>query len=107
MERAIEMRSDDFRLLANNALFLAACPKAELRDGKLALERAQTAMKLAGAPGPGIFHSLACAYAELGDFQNAVDWEQKACDDLDGDPRQGSCLKALELFKAGKPYRFE
>ena len=107
MERAIKMRSDDFRLLANNALFLAACPKSELRDGKLALERAQTAMKLAGAPGPGIFHSLACAYAELGDFQNAVDWEQKACDDLDGNPRQRSCLKALELFKAGKPYRFE
>ena len=61
---------------------------------------------------PYALATLACAYAELGDFQNAVDAAQKAYDimkDPSGNDhsRAKQCLKMIESFKAGKPWREE
>src|SRR5262249_50117928 len=58
------------------AMLLAACPEANIRDGKKALEAAQRAYEL--AKGPQELATLAAAHAELGDFDKAVEWQTKA-----------------------------
>jgi hypothetical protein len=50
--------------------------------------------------------TLAAAYAEAGDFPNAVKWEEKAIE-LAPDKSQGKLRAHLDLFKADKPYREE
>ena len=112
VERAVKIKGDDVEALVSSAYLLATCPKPELRNGKLALERAQAAMKITSRDDPEVLSPLACAYAELGDFQNAVDAAQKAYDimkDPEGNDCQDAkqCLKMIESFKAGKPWREE
>jgi tetratricopeptide (TPR) repeat protein len=55
---------------ANNlAWFYAAVPKLELRDGKKAIDYAKRAVEL--FPGSDNLDTLACAYAQAGDFKRA------------------------------------
>jgi hypothetical protein len=55
-----------------------------------------------------VIDTLAAAYAETGDFDAAVKWEQKA---IDLKPRKfgfkSAAEKRLLLYKAHKPYRDE
>ena len=58
------------------AWILATCPDARIRDGKLAVAAATRAAELTNWKDWTVFPSLAAAYAEAGDFANAVRWEQ-------------------------------
>ena len=51
-----------------------------------------------------ILDTLAAAYAELGDFDNAVKWARKAVELATEEHRQGEEMR-LKLYKEGKPYR--
>jgi hypothetical protein len=53
------------------------------------------------------FSSLAAAYAETGNFTEAVRFEEKAISMLKGDDRdiKESLLPELEFYKANKPWR--
>jgi serine/threonine-protein kinase len=50
------------------------------------------------------FHSLAAAYAEVGQFGEAVKWQKKALEspDLPDDEREDARLR-LQLYEEGKP----
>jgi hypothetical protein len=50
--------------------------------------------------------TLAAAYAESGDFESAVKWEEKAIG-LATEADKDSCRAHLALYQAGKPYRGE
>ena len=53
---------------------------------------------------PHILSTLAAAYAETGDFDNAVKWSSKAVEI--GDKEHDEALKKeLESYKAKKPWR--
>jgi hypothetical protein len=57
-----------------------------------------------------IIDTLAAAYAEAGDFAEAVQWQVKAIELLP--PNPSPLLKAplqsrLDLYKSGKPFRDE
>jgi predicted Zn-dependent protease len=54
------------------AWVLATCPEASSRDGSLALALAQRARRLSGDSNPVIFRTLAAAYAETGQFAEAI-----------------------------------
>ena len=54
------------------AWVLATCPEASSRDGSLALALAQRARRSSGDSNPMIFRTLAAAYAETGQFAEAV-----------------------------------
>ena len=54
------------------AWVLATCPEATSRDGSLALVLAQRARRSFGDSNPMIFRTLAAAYAETGQFAEAV-----------------------------------
>jgi len=107
-EKVIELNPES--AVGHNGLawLLCTAPDDKVRDGKRAVEIAQRACELTGYKNGGYLDTLAAAYAELGEFDKAVEWQEKAIKagdipikDLD------AARKRLELFKAKKPYRGE
>ena len=65
-------------MLNNFAWVLATSPDDKLRDGARAVKMATKAAESTGYETPHILSTLAAAYAETGDFENATKWSQKA-----------------------------
>lgn len=105
--RALEMYPDpppDTDCRNNLSWMLATCPDDALRDGKRALELAMAAE--AAHPESATADTLAAAYAELGDFEKALEWQEIALTRI---RRAGGVedpmLARQDLYKAGKPFR--
>jgi tetratricopeptide (TPR) repeat protein len=77
-EKALSQKDDDESLLNNFAWVLATSPDDKVRDGARALKLATKAAESSGYETPHILSTLAAAYAETGDFKNAVKWSEKA-----------------------------
>ena len=60
------------------AWILATCPDGRYRDGRKAVEWATKACELEQWTCPCELGTLAAAYAEVGDFESAVNWQSKA-----------------------------
>ncbi|MEN6406546.1 MAG: tetratricopeptide repeat protein [Thermoguttaceae bacterium] len=103
-EKALKFQPDDYGLLNNLAWVLATSPDAKLRDGRRALELAAKACKTSDYKLAYILSTLAAAYAETGDFQNAVKWSTKAVEIGDKD-HDDSLHKELKSYQAQKPWR--
>jgi tetratricopeptide (TPR) repeat protein len=88
----------------NLAWLLATCPEEKYRDGKRAVQMATRAAALGGWKNAGDIDTLATAYAEAGDFANAVKWQKKALEMAPAAKKPGY-RSHLELYEAGKPYR--
>ena len=85
----------------------ATCPNEKFRDGKRAVEVGIHACELSEWKEAYNLGTLAAAYAEVGDFAKAVEWQEKAnklYTDAD-DRKKGE--ERLRLFKEKKPYRDE
>ena len=85
---------------------LAACPRAEYRDGARAVELARRGCELTNWQDPNILDTLASAYAECGRFEEAVAWAIKSLELADADIKEAVC-RHVELFRKGRPARFE
>jgi len=88
------------------AWMLATCPDAAQRDGKRALEHAKRANELTGRKEEAQLSTLAAAYAELGQFDEAVKWMTKALEDRYGwhvDKRK-EAEDRLAAYRARKPW---
>jgi tetratricopeptide (TPR) repeat protein len=86
------------------AWFLATCPDAKYRDGGKAVASAELACK--ATKGPEEFATLAAAFAEAGDFGQAVQWQTRAIE-LAPAERKSDFEKRLDLFKKKRAYRQE
>ncbi len=87
------------------AWFLATCPDDAQRDGKKAVEYARKACDLTGWRNKNFVDTLAAAYAESGDFDRAITYQQQALI-VPGDyPDQQVMMNALQLYRDRKPYR--
>ena len=113
-EKAVKLEPKDDGILNNLAWVLATSPDAKLRNGRRAIELATDACKLTDYKIPHILSTLAAAYAETGDFDNAVKWLTKAIEiaekekegSKEGDKETREALKKeLENYKAKKPTR--
>lgn len=91
------------KAINNLAWLLATCPKAQLRDGQKAIEYAKRACDLTNWKHPYILGTLAAAYAETGDFDNAVKYQQQA-DSLYSEKDKQRWKYLIELYKAHRPY---
>ncbi|MFZ1932507.1 MAG: tetratricopeptide repeat protein [Thermoguttaceae bacterium] len=113
-EKAIKLEPSDDGILNNLAWVLATSPDAKLRNGPRAIQLATKACKLTEYKIPHILSTLAAAYAESGDFKNALKWSTTAVEiaeretdkSKDGDKETREALKKeLENYKAKNPTR--
>ena len=107
-ERALARRPDDKQALAGLAWLLCTADAADLRDGATALRHAKRLCDLTGSRYPNYVSILACAYAEAGQFDEAI---RTAQDGLAtalriGDLQSAGALEdELLLFREHKPLR--
>jgi tetratricopeptide (TPR) repeat protein len=95
----------DYAAAHNNLAWLrATCPDETIRDGRRALAHAMRAVELVGDDNAVVLDSLSAAYAESGDFDEAVRWQERAVQ-LAGDEVKDDLAARLELYKQGQPYR--
>jgi tetratricopeptide (TPR) repeat protein len=96
----------DDGILNNFAWVLATSPEEELRDGQRALKMATEACELTDYKKAHILSTLASAYAEIGDFESARKWAQKAVETEIEDEETSEQLKnELESYQQNKPWR--
>ena len=85
------------------AWIMATASEDELRNGRRAIEHARRAVQLMEGS-PFTLDALAAAHAEVGEFAEAVKWEEKAIQNATGTPK--SLFEArLARFKQQLPYR--
>ncbi|MCH7727256.1 MAG: tetratricopeptide repeat protein, partial [Planctomycetes bacterium] len=93
-------------LYLERARLWATCPKAKYRNGQKAVEAAHAACVDSKWDSWFCLDTLAVAYAEVGDFEQAVKWQEKAISLAERDGVETADLTArLKLFRAGKAYR--
>lgn len=105
---AIRLEPDYAPAWNSLAWLLATCPKPEVRNGARAVEAAKKACELTGWKQPECLGTLAAAYAEAGQFAEAMEWQKNALESVDyRQRREAEAQKRLQLYAEGKPYRDE
>ena len=112
-ERAIKVAGDDSTnydlsgILNNLAWVLATSPQDSVRDGARSVELGERAVELTDGKEPHILSTLAAGYAEMGNFEKAIQWSSKAVEV--GKEQEHEQLQQLEeeleQYRAGKPWR--
>jgi len=95
---------EDSGMLNNFAWLLCTSPMDEVRDGKRAIELATKACELTKFKAAHILSTLAAAYAETGDYANALKWSRKALELCDKDLRD-HMQKEVASYESSKPWR--
>jgi tetratricopeptide (TPR) repeat protein len=103
---AIKHDRNDARPHERLAWVLATSTKDELRDGKKAVDYAKKACELTDWKKPDYLATLSAAFAESGDFQEAIKWQTKALEapELEKD-KDTEYRQRLKMFEEGKPCR--
>ena len=89
------------------AWLLATSIKDNLRNGQRAVELASHACLLTDYKNPGYLDTLATAFAEKGEFAQAVQWQEEAVKAAAQQPAdvQADIQSRVQLYKQNKPYR--
>ena len=103
-ERALKVRPKEPGLLNNLAWVLATSPDEKLRDGKRAIELAELGCEVTEYKEAHILSTLAAAYAESGEWDEAIKWSKKAVE-LGGEAIDDQLKKELASYEQKKPWR--
>jgi tetratricopeptide (TPR) repeat protein len=106
--QALRKDPDNLQVLNNTAWLLATSADAALRNGSEAIPLAERAVQLTSGHEPALLGTLAAAYAEAGEFNKAVELEQRATDlaTQQGKTRLAATLGGrLAQFQAKAPIR--
>lgn len=102
--RALELSPEYTLCHQNKAWLLATSPDDAIRNGAEAVKSALVACELNKYQGVADIKALAAAYAEAGQFELAIGWQEKAVQLTTGDDRPLE-EKVLEQYKDKRPYR--
>ena len=106
-DEALRLDPDSLEAFNNAAWILATSPSAEYRDGPKAVQFGQRACELSSNSIPTMIGTLAAAYAEAGQFTQAIKAAERARD-LATAQGQGELARKneelLERYRAGKSY---
>lgn len=90
----------------DQAWLWATCPDPAYRDGVKALASAQKACELTSHKTPAYLSTLAAAYAETGQFSEAVTWQKKALTFSEYEKAVGEKARHwLKSYEAGRPLK--
>ncbi len=103
-QRALDSNEKFPQALNSLAWILATHPNAELRDGSQAVELAERSCALTGHQVVDPLDTLAAAYAESGNFEQAQRWQEKALQ-IAPATRQAVLAARSKLYQQGQPYR--
>jgi tetratricopeptide (TPR) repeat protein len=94
-------------ILNNLAWVLATSPQDAVRDGKRSVELGKRAVELTKENEPHILSTLAAAYAEVGNFEKAVEWSTKAVElgKKQKHEQIEQLEEELESYRKKKPWR--
>lgn len=103
---AIGLNEKDSLAFNNLAWLRATCPHSEWRDAKEATSAALKACELTDWKKPEWIDTLAAAFAEAGDFEQATAYQEKAlsAEGITEDDRR-EMLERLSLYRQGHEYR--
>ena len=105
---ALKIQPDDPGILSDLAWVLATWPEKSARNGDEAIKLAQQADRLTGGQDPITLHALAAAYAESGNFTEAVSTARRALDlaKTQANRALADALRSeIKLYQAGSPFR--
>ncbi|MEI7728321.1 MAG: hypothetical protein WCO56_02065 [Verrucomicrobiota bacterium] len=108
LTQAVKLHPDYPEALNNLAWSLATAKDSRVRNGAEAVRHALHACSLTGYRYPSMVGTLAAAYAETGDFKQAVKTAQRAVDisvEQGVTPLVENNRTLMELYKAGKTFR--
>ena len=107
-QKALEFAPQSISTLTNLAWLLATSQDASLRDGPKAVELAKQADRLVGGTNTLVLRTLAAAYAENGEFANAIRTARSAMQlaRMHGeDSLTTDLVQQIALYRLGMPYR--
>jgi protein O-mannosyl-transferase len=107
-QKALELAPKSISTLTNLAWLLATSQDASLRNGPKAVELAEQADRLVGGTNTLVLRTLAAAYAENGDFANAIRMARSAMQlaRMRGeDSIMADLDQQIALYQLGMPYR--
>jgi tetratricopeptide (TPR) repeat protein len=106
---AIRLDAADGLVCSNVAWFLATCRNDNSRDGTKAVEYAKKGCEVTGWDAPFAVSALAAANAEVGNFDDAVKWQQRAIELAMKNrltaSNVGEYRTQLEQYQAHMPHR--
>ncbi|MCL5279923.1 MAG: tetratricopeptide repeat protein [Planctomycetes bacterium] len=107
LEAAYAVNPGDVTIVNNLAWLLATSPQATQRDGPRAVRLAEWACKTTSYKSPPLLDSLAAAYAQIGQFDQAIRTTEQAIAIVRTNPKASTATleSRLKLYQAGRPYR--
>ncbi|MCE9546504.1 MAG: tetratricopeptide repeat protein [Planctomycetia bacterium] len=109
LNKGIQLDPDEPVAYRRLARLMSTCPDAKYRNGDKAVQYATRAIQLRGDQGNNdgtYLGTLAAAYAEVGNFDEAVKWQTKANESYSPEQKKKWGF-LLDLYKSHKPYRDE
>jgi len=104
--KGLALSPDDDRALNSITWLRATCPEASVRDGREAIRAGTKACELRRWKDSASIDTLAAAYAETGNFDQAVKLQQQALQVRSIAPdRRQSMQERLASYQKHKPYR--
>jgi tetratricopeptide (TPR) repeat protein len=104
--KAIEINPKDPGSYNCLAWLWATYPQGKIRNGRKAVEYARKACEMTKWNNPFCLDTLAAAYAEVGDFKAAVQWQKKALEYPEFVRMYGEAARArVTQYQNGEAYR--
>jgi tetratricopeptide (TPR) repeat protein len=108
IQKALELQPADASAQNDLAWMLTTAPQTSLRDGVRAVQLATQASQSSGGNNPVIFRTLAAAYAQAGQFPDAIQTAKKALGLAEAQSNTAlanELLREIKLYEAGQPFR--